>query len=121
MSELLVKPKQTPEADGSVIKVSPEDAGWGYVGFEVYQLQEGQSFTKETGDREIAVVLLSGKADASTNSSSWDNIGKRTSVFDDSPAYTVYVSSNDQINLKALTDLEIAVCSAPGKELMKLG
>lgn len=115
MSELLIKPKNTPDQDGNIIKVSPEDAGWKYVGFEVYQLKAGQSFEKETGDLEVAVVLLSGRADASTNSKTWDNIGKRMSVFDDSPAYTVYVSSDDKVALKALTDLEIAVCTAPGK------
>ncbi|KPH77899.1 5-deoxy-glucuronate isomerase [Oceanobacillus caeni] len=115
MSELLINPKATPDQDGSVIKVTPGDAGWKYVGFEVYQLKPGQTFEKETGDLEVAVVLLSGKADAKTNKQSWDNIGERMSVFDDTPAYTVYVSSDDRVELTAITDLEIAVCTAPGK------
>lgn len=115
MSKLLFTPKETPDADGNMIKLTPESAGWNYVGFEIYQLKAGQSFTKETGKLEMAVVLLSGKANAATKAKSWDNIGKRMSVFDESPAYTVYVSSDDQLELEALTELEIAVCTAPGK------
>jgi 5-deoxy-glucuronate isomerase len=119
MSQLLVKSKKTPEQDGSVIKLTPESAGWKYVGFEVYQLKPGQTLEQETGHREVAAVLLSGHANASTSSQAWDNIGKRMSVFDDSPAYTVYVSSGDKLNLEALTDLEVAICTAPGKGTYK--
>ncbi|WP_144551395.1 5-deoxy-glucuronate isomerase [Peribacillus simplex] len=115
MSKLLVKPNQEVGRDGNLINITPESAGWKYVGFEVYKLNEGQTFEQETKDQEVAVVILSGRANASTKGKSWDNIGKRMSVFDDIPAYTVYIPSGDQVKLEALTSLEIAVCKAPGK------
>ena len=115
MSELLVRPKETPDKDGNVLRITPEFAGWDYVGFEVYKFKKGESFLKSTGDKEMAVVLLSGRANAKTKHKTWDNIGERMSVFDETPAYTVYAPDNDEIRLEALTDLEIAVCTAPGK------
>ncbi|WP_100331165.1 5-deoxy-glucuronate isomerase [Bacillus xiapuensis] len=113
--ELLVPAKANPEQDGNVLRITPESAGWEYVGFEVYQLKKGQVFETATGDREMAVVLLSGRANASTKSSSWENIGERMSVFEKKPAYTVYIPNDDEVKVEALTDLEIAVCTSPGK------
>lgn len=115
MSKLLVKPKQTPDEDGNVLKITPESAGWDYVGFEVYKIKKGETFKKEANDTELGVVLISGKANARTTNKSWDNIGDRMSVFEKKPAYAVYVSSNDKVEIDALTDLELAVCVAPGK------
>lgn len=115
MSELLVRSKESPDIDGNVIRITPESAGWNYVGFEVYKLEEGETFTKETGNNEVAVVLLSGRANAKTNEKEWGNIGDRMSVFEKKPAYAVYAPNDDTIEIEALTDLEFAVCSAPGK------
>ena len=54
MSELLVKPS-TPGTDGTIVRVKME-----YVGFEVIKL-DGTT-TRETGDRELCVVVVSGRA-----------------------------------------------------------
>ncbi|MIP45673.1 5-deoxy-glucuronate isomerase, partial [Salmonella enterica] len=42
MSERVVKPVLNPKADGTLLTVTPESAGWEYVGFQVVQLVEGQ-------------------------------------------------------------------------------
>ncbi|GKV65861.1 MULTISPECIES: 5-deoxy-glucuronate isomerase [unclassified Sporosarcina] len=115
MSKLQVKPNQTADQNGNLLRITPESAGWEYVGFEVYKLGKGEIFQQETGDREMAVVLLSGKADAFTKHKEWKNIGERMSVFDDTAAYTVYIPNDDNMKLVAQTDVEIAVCTAPGK------
>src|SRR3712207_8151688 len=52
----------TPDEQGRIHAITPESAGWTYVGFEVYQLKSGQSLKQATGDREACIVLLSGKA-----------------------------------------------------------
>ena len=44
MSRLLSRWQQ-PNAEGRTQSVTPESAGWGYVGFEAYELQEGQVLT----------------------------------------------------------------------------
>ncbi|MBS4208873.1 5-deoxy-glucuronate isomerase [Bacillus sp. FJAT-50079] len=114
-SKLVVPSKEQPEQDGNILRITPESANWKYVGFEVYQLKEGQVFEKETHDQEMAVVLLSGLANATTKLQSLNQIGKRMSVFEKTPAYTVYIPNDDAIKIEALTHLEIAVCTAPGK------
>ena len=101
--------------DGTLIHVTPESAGWQYVGFQVVQLAEGQSFTRESGDQELCIVLLSGLANISTPEHAWENVGKRMSIFEKIPPYSVYVSNSDQVEIKALSAMEIAICAAPGK------
>lgn len=44
MSRLLSRWQQ-PNAEGRTQSVTPERAGWGYVGFEAYELHEGQQLT----------------------------------------------------------------------------
>ena len=120
MSERIVKPVVNPEGDGTLINVTPESAGWEYVGFQVAKLAEGETLTRESGDQELCVVLLSGFANVSTREHTWDNIGKRMSVFEKIPPYSVYVSTSDQVQITARTELEIAICVAPGKGTSRL-
>lgn len=114
MSSLIV-PRRSPGPDGCVLQVTPESAGWTYVGFEVYTLQPGQRLARDTGDREVCAVLLSGRANAAASQERWDDIGRRMSVFERIPPYSVYVPSGDRLELEALTELEVALCWAPGK------
>ena len=119
MSSLLSR-NQTPDSKGRIQKITPESAGWEYVGFEVFMLKSGESLEQKTGVREVCLVLVSGKANIKTHHESWDNLGERLSVFDSKsiavgkPPYAVYVPNNDKFVIEALTDLELAVCSAPG-------
>ena len=61
MSHLLVHPS-APDAEGRILSVTPQSAGWTYVGFEVYRLKAGQSVTNQTEGNEICLVILSGRA-----------------------------------------------------------
>lgn len=110
-----IVPATTPDRDGCVLSITPQTAGWEYVGFQVFRLSEGQTLSRATGDQEAALVLLSGRADVKAGGESWDNIGKRMSVFEKTPPYTVYVPSKQQYEVKALTETELAVCLAPGQ------
>lgn len=114
MSRLIV-PSQQPDHEGNVLRVTPKSAGWEYVGFEVYVLRKGQMLRKETGNEEACLVLLSGKATVSTKQARWKHIGERMNVFEKTPPYSVYVPSDDFYEVAAITDLELAVCLAPGK------
>lgn len=114
MSKLLLKSTQ-PDKEGALFRVTPESVPWQYVGFEVYTLREGELLERNTGSNEICLVLLSGKADVKTREESFNEIGKRMSVFEKIPPYSVYVPNNDYYSVKALTNIEIAICLAPGK------
>ncbi|OAT74052.1 5-deoxy-glucuronate isomerase [Parageobacillus thermoglucosidasius] len=114
MSRLVIS-SHKPDKEGNVVRVTPQSAGWKYIGFEVYILQKGQKLRKETVNQEACLVLLSGKANVFTQYGQWKNIGERMSVFEKIPPYSVYVSSGDFYEVEAVTDLELAVCLAPGK------
>ena len=119
MSTLLSR-KQTPDSNGLIQKITPESAGWKYVGFEVFMLNSGDSLKQMTGVREVCLVLVSGKANVKSLHKAWENLGERLTVFgsnyvsEGEPPYAVYIPDNDEFEVEALTDLELAVCSAPG-------
>lgn len=113
MSHLLVRPS-TPDASGRVLRVTPETARWSYVGFEVFHLEPGASLARETGGREVCLVLITGRAKVATATESWPEIGERMSLFDGESPYSVYVPAGDRYQVEALSALELAVCSAPG-------
>ena len=50
-----------------------------------------------------------------TDKQEWRGIGRRMSVFEGPAPYAVYVPAGDRFEVAALTDLELAVCLAPGK------
>ncbi|GAB3484117.1 5-deoxy-glucuronate isomerase [Marinomonas epiphytica] len=114
MSHLLSKKSVSPNSTLTQ-KITPESANWKYVNFEAHTLKAGQDYSLETSLNEVCVVILSGRANAETNHLSWNNIGDRSSVFELKAPYSVYAPPQDTIKISALSDLEICVCSAPGK------
>src|SRR5215203_4672788 len=92
MADLVVSSRETPDEEGSLVKVTPASAGWGYVGFEVLRLEEDRSVERQTGDEEICMVVLSGICNVSTADDRWENVGGRESVFDGAP-YALYLPS----------------------------
>lgn len=116
MSDLLIH-SNAPDANGRVLEVTPQSAGWNYVGFSVYKLGEGASLTRREEGRETCIVILGGKANFKSGEISFDNIGERESLFDGKSPYAVYVPQNTEYTLEAISDkLEIALCTAPGGE-----
>jgi 5-deoxy-glucuronate isomerase len=111
MSRLLIKPS-IPDAEGRVQCITPQSAGWKYVGFEVYRLAPGQTLARQTGDREVCLVMLSGRAEATAGGKSLGLIGGRESVFD-GPPWSLYVPAKSDWSLRATTPVELAVCSSP--------
>ncbi len=114
MTSLLVN-SQLPNSDGRIQNITPESASWKYVGFDVFLLKSGQTLEQKTGKREICLVLVSGKANIKTRKESWVKLGERMSVFSEKQPFAVYTPNEDEFTVEALTDLELAVCSAPGK------
>jgi 5-deoxy-glucuronate isomerase len=121
MSKLLVR-SHSPDADGCVVRVTPESAGWRYVGYQVYRLTNGQTIARTTPDRETCVVVLSGRANVSAGGREWPNAGVRATVFDGPPT-ALYVPPGTEWSLQAVGAAELAVCTAPatgGSELRLL-
>lgn len=111
MADLLVKPES---GSGCVSRVTPESAGWTYVGFELFRLKAGEGASAETGDREACLVWVSGTGRARSGADDFGLLGGRASPFDGVPA-ALYVPAGSGWAVTAETDMELAVCTAPGK------
>jgi 5-deoxy-glucuronate isomerase len=110
MSSLLVKPDLSPEAP-QVHRITPESAGWQYVGFEVFDLTPSQRLDCDSGAREQCLVLLSGRAAVSIDGGSFGTIGERRSPFEGKP-FAVYAPARSRISVVAETPCELALCTA---------
>ena len=115
VSDLVVSTSVRPDSDGSVLRVTPESAGWEYVGFEVLRLADGKIVERDTGGEEVCLVVLSGFCTVSTADEEWRGIGNRDSVFE-GPPHAVYLPPGTGYRVEAVTYLELAVCSAPAAE-----
>ena len=106
---------QPPDGSGRTQSVTPASAGWGYVGFEAYQLEAGQRLSLPAGDQERCLVLVAGRATVAMPGAEFTNIGERMSPFERTKPWAVYVTAGERAEVEALTRLELAVCAAPGK------
>ena len=109
---LLRRPAAT---HGKVHDISPEDAGWTYVGFTLYRLAPGQTVAEATGDREAILVLVEGKARITGGGRDFGEIGERMDVFERTPPHAVYIPDGADWIATATTPLTLAVCTAPGQ------
>ncbi len=114
MSKLRIRP-QAPANDGTVLSVTPESTGWSHVGFRVVKLRDGQRHEGGDAGREACLVLVSGSADIAAGGQRFDGIGGRASPFEDRAPGAVYVPAGLPWSVQARGDVELAVCTAPGK------
>lgn len=111
MTDLLCKPFGT---HGKVHEITPQSAGWRYVGFSLYRLRAGESAAEATGDREAMLVMVEGKAAFHAAGRDWGELGERMDVFEKTPPHCLYVPNGETWRAEATTDCTIAVCTAPG-------
>ncbi len=112
MPKLLIKPKGV---SGKVQDITPKSAGWGYVGFGLYRLKAGETASEATGDREVILVMVEGKAKVAAGATDFGELGERMDVFERTPPHCAYVPNGDTWTLTATTDCVVGVCTAPGK------
>lgn len=112
MPELLVKPRG---AGGKVHDITPQSAGWSYVGFALYRLAAGETAAEATGGREAILVLVEGKARITASGRDFGLLGDRMDVFERKKPHCVYVPDGADWSAVAETDCTLAVCTAPGK------
>jgi 5-deoxy-glucuronate isomerase len=110
MSKLLIRPEKR---SGRVAHVTPESAGWTYVGFDLWRLKSGESASAETGSKEVCLVFVTGKGKASAGGRDLGSLGGRMSPFEGKP-WSAYIPQGSDWSVTAETDLELAVGSAPG-------
>ncbi len=111
MSPLLRKPFGR---HGKVHEITPQSAGWRYVGFSLYHLRAGETAAEATGACEVILVMVEGRATLTAAGQDWGSLGDRMSVFEKTPPHCLYVPNGQDWRAVAETDCVIAVCSAPG-------
>jgi 5-deoxy-glucuronate isomerase len=113
LSRLVLRRPDKPAGEGPVAIVTPESAGWSFVGFEVYELRRGDGIRQSTGAREVCVVMLAGQADITAGSHSWRDVGSRHNVFEGTPD-SVYAPPGQTLEITASSEsCEVALCWAP--------
>jgi len=112
MAGLLLRPLGT---SGKVHDITPASAGWSYVGFALYRLRPGDVAGEATGEREVILVMVEGKARITAAGRDFGTLGERMDVFERTPPHSLYVPNGSDWHLVAETDCTVAVCSAPGR------
>ena len=108
---LLVKANR----DGrEIVNVTPQSAGWKYVGFAAYRLAPAEVLALAQPGGELCVVVLGGRVTVQQGDDAWSDIGQRRDVFEDVAPYAVYLPDGDDVTIIAHTAAEIGIASAPG-------
>ncbi|PZR09719.1 MAG: 5-deoxy-glucuronate isomerase [Azospirillum brasilense] len=113
MSGLRLRPTGS---SGRVLHVTPETAGWTYVGFDLHRLRSGAGATGGEPGREACLVLVSGKARITAAGQDFGIVGGRPSPFEGRPD-SVYVPAGAAWNAvgEGPEEAVLAVCTAPGE------
>ncbi|MGA2777509.1 MAG: 5-deoxy-glucuronate isomerase [Steroidobacteraceae bacterium] len=97
----------------TIVRVTPETAGWKHVGFTAYRLAAGESLRVREERREVCIVVLSGTVTIQAGQHHWAELGARDSVFDDTAPAAVYLPPAQSASVRADRAAEIGVASAP--------
>ncbi len=108
---LLVKARRDGQ---SIVEVTPQSAGWKYVGFAAHRLRAGETIELAADGLERCLVVLAGTVTVRAGDDTWSEIGERASVFEDRSPYAIYVPRGVPASIAAHTGAEIGVASAPG-------
>jgi 5-deoxy-glucuronate isomerase len=110
---LLVHPSP---GEGTILEVTPESAGWGHVGFEALLLADGPSTVRETGDREVCIVVIQGRCHVRSEHGEWRDLGGRPDPWSGRPD-AAYLPPGTRFEVQAAGgDAEIGLCFAPAPE-----
>ncbi|MEO8135001.1 MAG: 5-deoxy-glucuronate isomerase [Betaproteobacteria bacterium] len=97
----------------TISHVTPESAGWRFVGFEALRLAPGESHADQTGGRELCIVIVSGRVSVRSGELAWEDIGGRANPFEDVAPFAIYLPPGRDVGITAVTAAEVALCWAP--------
>jgi 5-deoxy-glucuronate isomerase len=112
---VLIK-KQSDKRDPELIlEVTPQSAGWEYISFQARRLDEGKTWSFDTGENEFALVNLSGSYRVESDKGSWAGIGGRADVFSGG-AHALYLPRRTNLTVTAEEAGEFAATWVPTSE-----
>ncbi len=102
MSRNLLR-RPTDAAAPEYASVTPASAGWEWLHFGARRLNAGQIWEHNTGESELALVILGGVCSVRSSRGAWIEIGQRANVFSGFP-YALYLPRRTAFTLTAHTD-----------------
>lgn len=82
--------------------ITPAMAGWDYLHFGARNMPAGASWEHDSGENELALVILGGVCSIDSNRGSWERIGRRSNVFAGMP-YALYLPRRTKFTLHAIS------------------
>ncbi len=104
---LVIHPGNSTDPD-VVVEVRPEDVGWETIHFQVRRLAAGAKWSSGTEAQELALVILRGTLNLSSNRGSWHGLGQRADVFSGLPT-ALYLPPGVHFTITATRDCEFAI------------
>jgi 5-deoxy-glucuronate isomerase len=80
-----------------------------YIELDIFKGEKGDSYSFNSKDYEIGLIILTGKLNVTVDDIKYDNLGARRNVFDGN-AYALYIPNNKEVKLEALENVEVAIC-----------
>ena len=80
--------------------------------FGFLKLAAGETYSADSGEREMLAVLLGGTASLEVAEKRFENVGGRSNVFNGKP-HSVYIPAKSKFTITAESAVEIALPSAP--------
>jgi len=109
---LLVRPGQ-PAEDGTMLSITPESAGWEHVGFELLSLDGGDVAARDTGARELCIVVVQGLCTVRSEFAEWRDLGGRITPFA-GPPDAAYLPPGTRVQVEGVDGgAEVGLCWAP--------
>lgn len=102
-ANLLVRP--TTSGDGLRIEITPQSAGWEHIWFQSRAVAAGSTWSFDSGENELALVVLTGTLSVESSRGAWEKIGRRASVFEGYPA-ALYLPRRTSFTVRADSAVE---------------
>ena len=100
---------------GKIHDITPENAGWKYVGFNLYRLNRGDTVFGRTGGMEAILIMVEGRARIDSDKARHGEFGDRMNVFEKTPPHAIFFPGESEWSATATTQCVLACCMAPGK------
>jgi 5-deoxy-glucuronate isomerase len=81
--------------------------------FGIIELEAGGVQNFNTEDKETAFIILEGHVNVAFGDTKWENIGNRSSVFENQKAECFYMPKGMELSIETIDHIKIAVCATP--------
>lgn len=81
--------------------------------FGIIELDAGETIPFYTEGKETAFIMLEGHCNVFVNGEKWENVGNRSSVFENRKAESFYMPIEQNLEIEAIDHIKIAVCATP--------